>query len=256
MRAVPATRPSAGVRSISSCSSRRPRWAATAKRPYSTKLPRSTRSATFSRAVRPPAAWRRATASGRASSSVSARRASSSARSSRSGSPSGIRRPTYTTSGRLLSLFARLRGGGGFERRDPDDHRGRLLARVRHPPLALFVDRLDLVQRLAQDAGDLEPPPRVERPRDPGERGQVVLVEGPVLERRGEPVDEGLDRRFAEGARERERHLAPFGMADVGARRRPEEVLDRPPPPRRAHLPHAAGPLQHPRVVGEVAERQ
>ena len=52
------------MRAISSSSSRRPRWAAIAKRPYSTKLPGSTRSATFSRAVRPPAAWRRSTASG------------------------------------------------------------------------------------------------------------------------------------------------------------------------------------------------
>src|SRR6185312_3544213 len=80
-------KPSAGVRAIRSSSSRRPRWAAIAKRPYSTKLPASTRSARFSRAVRPPAAWRRATASGRAASSVSARRASSSARSARSSAP-------------------------------------------------------------------------------------------------------------------------------------------------------------------------
>src|SRR4029077_11019560 len=89
-RAVPPTSPSAGVRAIRSSSSRRPRWAAIAKRPYSTKLPASTRSATFSRAVRPPPAWRRSTASVRAWSSVSARRASSSARSSRSAPPSGI----------------------------------------------------------------------------------------------------------------------------------------------------------------------
>ena len=41
-----------GVRAIRSSSSRRPRWAAIAKRPYSTKLPASTRSARFSRAVR------------------------------------------------------------------------------------------------------------------------------------------------------------------------------------------------------------
>ena len=47
-------KPSAGVRAIRSSSSRRPRWAAIAKRPYSTKEPGSTRSATFSRAVRPP----------------------------------------------------------------------------------------------------------------------------------------------------------------------------------------------------------
>src|SRR5690242_4919374 len=80
-------KPSAGVRAIRSSSSRRPRWAAIAKRPYSTKLPGSTRSARFSRAVRPPAAWRRATPSGRAASSVSARRASSSARSGRSSPP-------------------------------------------------------------------------------------------------------------------------------------------------------------------------
>src|ERR1700742_905197 len=80
--------PSAGVRAIRSSSSRRPRWAAIAKRPYSTKLPASTRSARFSRAVRPPAACRRATASGRAASSVSARRARSSARSARSAGPS------------------------------------------------------------------------------------------------------------------------------------------------------------------------
>ena len=58
------------------------RWAAIAKRPYSTHEPGSTRSSTFSRAVRPPlrvAAC--ATASGRAASSVSARRRSSSSRS-------------------------------------------------------------------------------------------------------------------------------------------------------------------------------
>ncbi len=48
-----------GVRAIRSSSSRRPRWAAIAKRPYSTKEPGSTRSSMFSRAVRPPAAWRR-----------------------------------------------------------------------------------------------------------------------------------------------------------------------------------------------------
>src|SRR3954471_10430346 len=77
--------PSAGGRSIRSCSSRRWRCAAIAKRPYSTKLPGSTRSSTFSRAVRPPFSWRFATASGRASSRVSARRASRSCKSWRSG---------------------------------------------------------------------------------------------------------------------------------------------------------------------------
>src|SRR4051794_4113486 len=64
--------------------SRRPRWAAIAKRPYSTNEPASTRSSTFSRAVRPPFSCRFSTASRRASSSVSARRANSSARSARS----------------------------------------------------------------------------------------------------------------------------------------------------------------------------
>ena len=54
-RAVPATRPSAGVRRIRSSTLRRPRCAAIARPPYSTKLPSSHRSARFSRAVRRPA---------------------------------------------------------------------------------------------------------------------------------------------------------------------------------------------------------
>ena len=53
MRAVPATSPSPGVRAIRSSRSRRWRWAAIAKRPYSTNEPASIRSAMFSRAVRP-----------------------------------------------------------------------------------------------------------------------------------------------------------------------------------------------------------
>src|SRR3954454_21031563 len=105
MRAVPAIKPSAGVRSIRSCSSRRWRCAAIAKRPYSTKLPASTRSSRFSRAVRPPAAWRRSTASGRASSCVSARRASNSCKSSRSGVvSSGM---NASVAGKKVSMTAR-----------------------------------------------------------------------------------------------------------------------------------------------------
>src|SRR3954447_21722563 len=88
--------PSAGVRAIRSSTSRRPRWAAIAKRPYSTKEPASTRSAMFSRAVRAPASWRRATSWGRASSSLSARRASSSARSARPAPPAGSEPPADT----------------------------------------------------------------------------------------------------------------------------------------------------------------
>ena len=65
---MPATSPSAGVRSMSSSRSRRLRWAATSSGPYSTKDPGSTRSSTFSRAVRWLRDRRRATASGRASS--------------------------------------------------------------------------------------------------------------------------------------------------------------------------------------------
>src|SRR5690349_18107934 len=115
--------PSAGVRAIRSASSRRPRWAAIAKRPYSTRLPGSTRSARFSRAVRPPAAWRRATASGRAASSVSARRASSSARSARS-SPPPVPAPTsaFFEQGReLLHRFAEgsAHEGAGDEGDEP-----------------------------------------------------------------------------------------------------------------------------------------
>ena len=53
-RPMPATRPSAGVRSIRSSSGRRRRCAAIASGPYSTKLPGSQRSSMFSRAVRWP----------------------------------------------------------------------------------------------------------------------------------------------------------------------------------------------------------
>src|SRR5690606_908801 len=82
---VPPTRPSAGVRSISSSTGRRRRWAAMASGPYSTKLPGSRRSARFSRAVRCPVRRRRATASGRASSNPISWRRRTSARSARSG---------------------------------------------------------------------------------------------------------------------------------------------------------------------------
>ena len=97
---TPATSPSAGVRSISSCLSRRRSWAAKISGPYSTNVPGSTRSSRFSRAVRCPRSWRLATASGRAASSpmrvavadrgeVLARLAS---RSARAGSPRRRRR--------------------------------------------------------------------------------------------------------------------------------------------------------------------
>ena len=79
----PATRPSAGVRSMRSSSGRRRRCAAITSGPYSTKVPGSQRSSTFSRAVRWPVLRRRATASGRASSSADAWRSSTSARSGR-----------------------------------------------------------------------------------------------------------------------------------------------------------------------------
>ena len=52
---MPPTRPSAGVRAISSSRERRCSWAANSSGPYSTKLPSSSRSARFSRAVRRPA---------------------------------------------------------------------------------------------------------------------------------------------------------------------------------------------------------
>src|SRR5947208_16501892 len=51
-RPMPATSPSAGVRSISSSTGRRRRCAAMTSGPYSTKVPGSQRSSTFSRAVR------------------------------------------------------------------------------------------------------------------------------------------------------------------------------------------------------------
>ena len=52
--AVPVITPSAAVSMRIDSGSRRPRWAATANCPYSTKLSSSTRSAKFSRAVRKP----------------------------------------------------------------------------------------------------------------------------------------------------------------------------------------------------------
>ena len=60
---TPPTRPSAGVRAISSSRVRRCSCAANSSGPYSTKVPSSSRSARFSRAVRRPRSWRRATAS-------------------------------------------------------------------------------------------------------------------------------------------------------------------------------------------------
>ena len=53
------TRPSAGVRAMSSSTGRRRRWAAITTGPYSTRLPGSRRSSTFSRAVRCPVLRRR-----------------------------------------------------------------------------------------------------------------------------------------------------------------------------------------------------
>ena len=82
-RPMPATSPSAGVRSISSSTGRRRRCAAMTSGPYSTKVPGSQRSSTFSRAVRWAVCRRRATASGRAASRVCACRCSTSARSGR-----------------------------------------------------------------------------------------------------------------------------------------------------------------------------
>ena len=67
-RRLPPTRPSAGVRSISSSRERRRSWAANTSGPYSTNVPSSTSSARFSRAVRRPRSRRLATASGRAAS--------------------------------------------------------------------------------------------------------------------------------------------------------------------------------------------
>ena len=96
-RPIPATRPSAGVRSIRSSTARRCRCAAMASGPYSTKDPGSNRSATFSRAVRCPVLRRRATASGRASSTVVAWRRCTSARSARMWSRS-IARDSYASS--------------------------------------------------------------------------------------------------------------------------------------------------------------
>ena len=60
--AVPASMPSAGVRSTRSSSDRRCRWAAMARAPYSTKLPSSHSWARFSRAVRRPVPCRLSTA--------------------------------------------------------------------------------------------------------------------------------------------------------------------------------------------------
>src|SRR4051812_17910330 len=165
--------PSAGVRASRSSSSRRARWAAIAKRPYSTNEPGSTRSATFSRAVRPPAAWRRSTASGRASSSVNARRASTSARSARSFCSSSGTRGSLADG----AASARVSGRGSLHALDlPLDRRG-----------LAPVDRLAVLLHL--DLGV------------PGALG-VVLVGEVALERDGHVTRDRRDARVADvGAR-------------------------------------------------------
>ena len=154
---TPATSPSAGVRSISSCVGRRRSWAANISGPYSTSEPASTRSSRFSRAVRRPRSWRLATASGRAASSPSAWRSAD-----RGPGPRARRRP------RLADVAAapRLGGAGGVRPSRQDGQQLTLAHRVadgdleapEHPvtlgdELMLHLHRLEHDDRRARGDG-------------------------------------------------------------------------------------------------------